>query len=165
MDEFELIEEIVALLGDATQGEGIVVGPGDDAAVLSIDSDEQLVVTTDVLIEGRHFPSESRSDLIGYRAIAVNLSDLAAMGAEPRFLTVALTLDHVEHEWIRGFAKGIAFCASKYGAKIVGGNIARGALSVAVTAIGVVPERQCLLRSTAQVGDDIYVTGLSLIHI
>ena len=104
MDEFELIEEIVALLGDTTQGEGIVVGPGDDAAVLSIDSDEQLVVTTDVLIEGRHFPSESRSDLIGYRAIAVNLSDLAAMGAEPRFLTVALTLDRVEHEWIQGFA-------------------------------------------------------------
>ena len=159
MDEFELIEEIVALLGDTTLGEGIVVGPGDDAAVLSIDPDEQLVVTTDVLIEGRHFPSESRSDLIGYRAIAVNLSDLAAMGAEPRFLTVALTLDHVEHEWIQGFVKGIAFCASKYGAKIVGGNIARGALSVAVTAIGVVPERQCLLRSTAQVGDDIYVTG------
>ena len=159
MNEFELIDKIVSLLGDTTHGGGINVGPGDDAAVLSTGADEQLVVTTDVLIEGTHFPSGSRSDLIGYRAIAVNLSDIAAMGAEPRFLTVALTLDQVEHEWIQGFAKGIAFCASKYGAKIVGGNIARGALSVAVTAIGVVPGRQCLLRSTAQVGDDIYVTG------
>jgi len=81
------------------------------------------------------------------------------MGADPRFLTVALTLDRVEEEWVEGFAKGIAFCASKYGVKIVGGNVARGALSVAVTAIGVVPDGQCLLRSTACAGDDIYVTG------
>ena len=135
------------------------MGPGDDAAVLSTGADEQLVVTTDVLIEGTHFPPRSRSDLIGYRAIAVNLSDIAAMGADPRFLTVALTLDRVEEEWVEGFAKGIAFCASKYGVKIVGGNVARGALSVAVTAIGVVPDGQCLLRSTACAGDDIYVTG------
>jgi thiamine-monophosphate kinase len=159
MNEFELIEKIVSLLGDTTHGEGINVGPGDDAAVLSTGADEQLVVTTDVLIEGTHFPLRSRSDLIGYRAIAVNLSDIAAMGADPRFLTVALTLDRVEEEWVEGFAKGIAFCASKYGVKIVGGNVARGALSVAVTAIGVVPDGQCLLRSTACAGDDIYVTG------
>ena len=159
MNEFELIEKIVSLLGDTTHGGGINVGPGDDAAVLSTGADEQLVVTTDVLIEGTHFPPRSRSDLIGYRAIAVNLSDIAAMGADPRFLTVALTLDRVEEEWVEGFAKGIAFCASKYGAKIVGGNVARGALSVAVTAIGVVPDGQCLLRSTACAGDDIYVTG------
>ena len=159
MNEFELIEKIVSLLGDTTHGGGINVGPGDDAAVLSTGADEQLVVTTDVLIEGTHFPPRSRSDLIGYRAIAVNLSDIAAMGADPRFLTVALTLDRVEEEWVEGFAKGIAFCASKYGVKIVGGNVARGALSVAVTAIGVVPDGQCLLRSTACDGDDIYVTG------
>ena len=159
MNEFELIEKIVSLLGDTTHGGGINVGPGDDAAVLSTGADEQLVVTTDVLIEGTHFPPRSRSDLIGYRAIAVNLSDIAAMGADPRFLTVALTLDRVEEEWVEGFVKGIVFCASKYGAKIVGGNVARGALSVAVTAIGVVPDGQCLLRSTACAGDDIYVTG------
>jgi len=159
MNEFELIDKILALLGDTIHGDGISVGPGDDAAVLSTGADEQLVVTTDVLIEGTHFPSGSRSDLIGYRAIAVNLSDIAAMGAEPRFLTVALTLDQIDDEWVKGFAKGIAFCASKYGVKIVGGNIARGALSLAVTAIGVVPTGQCLLRSTARVDDDIYVTG------
>jgi len=159
MNEFELIDEILALLGDTTRGDGISVGPGDDAAVLSTRADEQLVVTTDVLIEGTHFPFGSRSDLIGYRAIAVNLSDIAAMGADPRFLTVALTFDQIDDDWVGGFAKGIAFCASKYGVKIVGGNIARGALSVAVTAMGVVPTGQCLLRSTARVDDDIYVTG------
>ncbi|MFP6797288.1 MAG: thiamine-phosphate kinase [Pseudomonadales bacterium] len=160
MNEFELIEKIVALLGDTTHGDGVDVGPGDDAALLSIDADEQLVVTTDVVIEGTHFPPRSRGDLVGYRAVAVNLSDIAAMGANPRFVTVALTFDRVDDEWLEGFAKGVAFCASKHGVKVVGGNIARGSLSVAVTAIGVVPGGQSLLRSTARSGDDIYVTGI-----
>ena len=159
LGEFELIGTILEALSDTTSGDGIVVGPGDDCAVVEVPPCHELIVTTDVLVEGRHFPKNSRPDLIGYRAVAVNLSDLAAMGAEPKYLTVAITIEKPQKDWVVQFAMGIASCAREAGVKIIGGNIARGPLSIAITAHGIVPKGQAILRSGAQVDDAIYVTG------
>lgn len=159
MNEFDLIDAIVAALGDTTAGDDVIVGPGDDAAVLALPPGHELLVTADTLVAGRHFPSSARADLVGYRAIAVNLSDIAAMAGDARFLTVATTLPELDVEWTQRFAFGIATAARRYGAKIVGGNISRGELAIAVTAFGSVPEGQALVRSGARVGDEIWVSG------
>lgn len=159
LGEFEMIQTILEVFSDTTSGEGVVVGPGDDCAVVEIPPEHELIVTTDVLVEDRHFPRNSRADLIGYRAVAVNLSDLAAMGAKPKYLTIATTLEEPTKDWIVQLAEGMAFGAREAGVKIIGGNIARGPLSIAITAHGTVPKGKAILRSGAQVGDEIYVTG------
>lgn len=159
MNEFDLIDRIVECMGDTTHGGGVVVGPGDDCAVVEVPSGHELLVTTDVLVEGRHFPAGSRGDVVGYRAIAVNLSDLAAMGATARYLTVATTLEQVDEDWVLSMVSGMTHCAREFGAKIIGGNLSAGPLSIAVTAHGTVPAGTALLRSGARADDDIYVTG------
>ena len=107
LGEFELIGTILEALSDTISGEEVVVGPGDDCAVVEVPPGHELVVTTDVLVEGRHFPKNSRSDLVGYRSVAVNLSDLAAMGSEPKYLTVAITIEKPDKDWIVQFAHGV----------------------------------------------------------
>ncbi len=161
MNEFELIEKIVSLLGDTTHGEGINVGPGDDAAVLSTGADEQLVVTTDVLIEGTHFPLRSRSDLIGYRAIAVNLSDIAAMGGIPEFVQVSLGLPcKVGKSAINAVSKGIFDILDEYNIKLLGGDTVRsGKIVIDVSIMGKVEKNKLTLRSGAEPGDFIIITG------
>ena len=162
-DEFELIDAIVAALGEVATGAGVVVGPGDDAAVLALPPShplaQQLVVSTDTLVSGRHFPAQAKADLIGYRSLAVATSDLAAMGAEPAWATISLTAPELSRDWALAFASGIATAARSFGLKIVGGNLARGATNIGVTVHGHVPSGQALTRSNAQRGDDIYVTG------
>lgn len=159
MDEFDLIDTMVEILGDVANGAGVVVGPGDDAAVLDVPADHQLVVSTDTLVAGRHFPANAQADVIGYRSMAVATSDLAAMGATPAYATVALTIEHLPEDWARPYAAGIADAARDFGLSIVGGNIARGPCSVTVTVHGHVPTGQAITRGGAQPGDLVYVTG------
>lgn len=159
MDEFDLIEKIVARLRDTTCGRGVVIGPGDDAAVLEIPRGHQLVVSTDTLVAGRHYPDGACADAIGYRSLAVATSDIAAMGATPAFATVSLTAEEPTANWAEHYADGLAQAARDFGMAIVGGNIARGAESVTVTVHGHAPAGRAITRSGARPGDQVYVTG------
>ena len=159
MDEFELIERIVARLRDTARGNGVVLGSGDDAAVLEIPSGHQLVVSTDTLVADRHYPGGACADAIGYRSLAVATSDLAAMGATPAFATVSLTADSLTVNWAERYADGLAAAARAFGIAIVGGNIARGPESVTVTVHGYVPNGTAITRSGAGPRDEVYVTG------
>ena len=159
MNEFEIIDRITQILGPAARADCVLVGPGDDAAIVSVPPGFEIAVTTDTLVAGRHFPADAPGDLVGCRAMGVNLSDLAAMGAEPSFCVVSLTAPHADIAWIEAYARGIAEYATRYGASIVGGNIARGPLAVTITAHGVVPAGECLLRSGAKAGDTVFVSG------
>ena len=159
MNEFELIEQLIRGFGDLTQADFIATGAGDDGAVLDLSGDEQLVVSTDTLVPDVHFPSNVRGDLVGYRSVAINVSDLAAMAAKPLGMTIALTIDALDAEWIEQFVHGIGVAAREFGVRILGGNLARGALNITVTIHGSVPRGEASLRSQAQVGDDIWLTG------
>ncbi|MDE0452784.1 MAG: thiamine-phosphate kinase [Gammaproteobacteria bacterium] len=159
MNEFEIIDRITQILGRAARAESVLVGPGDDAAVVSVPPGFELAVTTDTLVAGRHFPTDAPGDLVGCRAMGVNLSDLAAMGASPSYCVVSLTIPQADIPWIEAYARGIAEYAKRYGASIVGGNIARGPLAVSVTAHGLLPAGEHLLRSGAQAGDMVFVSG------
>ena len=159
MDEFELIDRIVARLCDTNCGHGVMVGPGDDAAVLEIPNGHQLVVSTDTLVAGRHYPEGACADAIGYRSLAVATSDLAAMGATPAFATVSLTAEGLTAGWAEHYADGLAAAARAFGMAVVGGNIARGPESITVTVHGHTPSGTAITRSNAQPGDRVYVTG------
>jgi thiamine-monophosphate kinase len=159
VNEFELIDCIVAELGDATDVPWVRVGPGDDAAVTRAPDGAELVSSIDALVGGVHFPMGAGAELIGYRAIMVSASDLAAMGAEEGFALVALSLEQADPDWVRGLARGMARAARAVGIRVVGGNIARGPLTLAVSVHGHVPAGSALLRNGARPGDDVYVTG------
>ncbi len=157
MNEFALIDLMVAELGDVARG--VVLGPGDDGAVTRVPEGCELVSSIDALLADVHFPAAAAPRLVGYRAIMVSVSDLAAMGAEPGFALVALNLPQALETWAREFAKGIADAAKKVAIKIVGGNVSAGPLCITVSAHGYVPRGQALTRSGAQPGDAIFVTG------
>lgn len=159
MHEFELIERIIARLRDAACGDGVVLGPGDDAAVLEIPSGHQLVVSTDTLVADRHYPGGACADAIGYRSLAVATSDLAAMGATPAFATVSLTAEDLTVNWAEHFASGLAAAARDFEIAIVGGNVTRGPESVTVTVHGHTPSGTAITRSGAKPGEALYVTG------
>jgi thiamine-monophosphate kinase len=135
----------------------VVLGVGDDAAVIAIDG--LAAVTVDTLVAGVHFPDDMAPEAIGYRLMAVNLSDLAAMGAEPRWCTLALTLKKPNEAWLEGFSRGFFELAERFGVSLVGGNLARGPLTLTLQLIGRVERSRMLTRSGGHVGDDIYVTG------
>ncbi|MCV6605465.1 MAG: thiamine-phosphate kinase [Porticoccaceae bacterium] len=158
MDEFGLIQRYFC--GLQNLAEGVVLGIGDDAAILQIPPGEQLVVTTDTLVEGVHFPTELAAGQVASRALASNLSDLAAMGAEARWFSLALTMPGVDSDWLASFSEGLARLAHIYGCALVGGDTTRGPLSVTITAQGTVPEGKALTRSGARVGDQLFVSGL-----
>lgn len=160
MNEFEAIDLIVNRLGPAASGEGVVIGPGDDSAVVRFGSELETVITSDVLVEKRHFPEGSPGDLVGYRSVAANVSDLSSMGARPRYLTIALTTDSIDQPWLLAFADGVRECCLETGSIVVGGNLARGPKSIAITALGSVLSGQSVARSGANVGDDIWLTGI-----
>ncbi len=153
-DEFDLIRRYFTRDRDLT--DGLLLGPGDDAAI--VESSGRIAISTDTLIEGVHFPATISANLIGHRALAVNLSDLAAMGARPRWCTLALTLPAADAQWLQGFADGFYALARLHGVRLVGGDITRGGLSITVQVIGDVAQRWPA-RSGAHPGDDVYVTG------
>ena len=157
MDEFELIRRFFTR--DARAAD-VIVGIGDDGAVLSPEPGTQQVQVIDTMVEGVHFPADMAAADIGYRVVAVNLSDLAAMGARPRWMTLALTLSRQDEHWVDEFATGLFAAAREHDVELVGGDTTSGEVVVAtVHMTGVVDEGAALLRSGAQVGDTVFVTG------
>lgn len=136
-----------------------VVGVGDDCAVWSPRSGHQLLFSADMLVEGRHFLSTVDPVRLGHKALAVNLSDLAACGARPHAFLLSLSMPQVDELWLSGFSQGLFELADHHGCELVGGDTTRGPLTIAITAIGDVPNGQAILRSGAQAGDDLYVSG------
>ena len=137
----------------------VVLGIGDDAAIVQPLPDCQLVVCTDTLVKGVHYPPETAAADIGWKALAVNLSDLAAMGARPRWVTLALTRPEADEAWLEDFLDGFLALVITHGVALVGGDTTRGPESITVTAFGSVPPEQALRRDAAQLGDDLWVTG------
>jgi thiamine-monophosphate kinase len=161
MGEFELIERyfrVTAQRGVERRGD-VVLGIGDDAAVLDMPAGQQLVAALDTLVEGRHFPAGCAPRSIGHRALAVNLSDLAAMGADPAWCLLALTLPAAEESFLEAFATGLCELAQQHGVALIGGDTTGGPLSVSLQALGFVPPGQALRRDGAAPGDLLYVSG------
>lgn len=156
MGEFELIERFFT---SSVKRPDVQLGIGDDAAVINLPENQQLVVTSDTLVEGIHFFADIPPSALGHKALAVNLSDLAAMGAEPRWVTLAITLPSARMQWLEEFCKGFFELAEYYNVTLVGGDTTRGPLSITITAHGVIPQGQAITRQNAQVGDWVYVTG------
>ncbi len=155
--EFELIERYLSRLG--AQRDDVVLGVGDDAALLRPPPGLELVLATDTIVEGEHFPAGMAPADIGHRVLAVNLSDLAAMGAEPAWALLALTLSRADPEWMREFASGLHEIARQHGVALVGGDTTAGPFTATVAIAGFVPPGQALRRSGARPGDEIWVSG------
>jgi thiamine-monophosphate kinase len=159
MGEFELIRNYFAAAPCAQPGEGVALGIGDDCALLSVASGEQLAISTDTLVAGVHFPDVCDPFLLGQRALGVSASDLAAMGANPIAFTLALTLPDVSADWLQAFARGFNDMAQGCSMRLIGGDTTRGPLSLTVTVFGSVPSGKALTRGGAQVGDLLCVGG------
>ena len=157
MAEFALIDLIRARCAIAR--EDVRLGIGDDAAVLMVPAGQALAVSTDTLVSGIHFPKNTAPFDVGWKSLAVNLSDLAAMGAMPAWATLALTLPQADRDWVAAFADGFAALAREHDVALVGGDTTQGPLSITVTVHGFVPESLALRRDGAQVGDAVFVTG------
>jgi len=138
-----------------------LLGVGDDAALVAAPAGLALAVTTDMLLEGRHFARGADPAALGHKALAVNLSDLAAMGADPRWFTLALALPERDEAWLTAFARGLYALAGREGCELVGGDTTRGPLAIAITAIGTVPAGEALRRDAARPGDDLWLSGVT----
>ncbi|MES2228910.1 MAG: thiamine-phosphate kinase [Pseudomonadota bacterium] len=136
-----------------------VLGVGDDCALLAPAPGTQLAVSCDMLVEGRHFLSTVAPDRLGHKALAVNLSDLAACGATPVAFSLALAMPRVDERFLEGFARGLLALADAHGCELIGGDTTQGPLNLCITVFGEVPQGQALLRSGARAGDDLYVSG------
>ncbi len=157
MPEFDLID-LIARRAGAIRGD-VAIGIGDDAAVLDLARGERLVACVDTLVAGVHFPDGTAPADLGWKALAVNLSDLAAMGAEPRFALLALTLPDDDPAFVRAFAAAFAALARRHGVALVGGDTTRGPLSISVTALGALPRGAALRRDGARIGDAVWTSG------
>jgi len=158
MDEFTLIEQFFA--GRGRRRDDVCLGIGDDAAVTQVDGNFELVIATDTICEGTHFLPGTSPRALGHRCLAVNLSDLAAMGAEPIWCSLALSLPRVDPDWVRGFADAFVALADRFGLALIGGDTVRGSLAMTVTVHGRVRPGQAIRRDRARDGDLIYVTGV-----
>ena len=135
------------------------LGVGDDCALLAPRPGMQLAVSSDMLVQGRHFLPDVAPRLLGHKALAVNLSDLAACGAQPLAFTLALALPHSDEAWCQAFSEGLFALAEAHDCELIGGDTTQGPLTICITVFGEVPSGQAILRSGAQVGDDIWVSG------
>ncbi|WP_210395925.1 thiamine-phosphate kinase [Motiliproteus sediminis] len=157
LSEFALIERYLQSL--STGAEGVALGIGDDCALLEIPAGQQLALSVDTLVEGVHFPATISPADLACRALNACVSDLAAMGAEPRWLTLALTLPEANEPWLAAFAAALGEGLKGFGMALVGGDTTRGALSLTLQVHGLVPAAQALRRDGARPGDGVYVTG------
>jgi thiamine-monophosphate kinase len=136
-----------------------VLGVGDDAALVRPTPRMEIAISTDLLVEGRHFRVAADPRKLGHKALAVNLSDMAAMGASPRWLTLALSLPDADEAWIGAFADGLFALAARFGVELIGGDTVRGPRSICICILGEVPEGHALRRDGARAGDDVWVSG------
>lgn len=135
------------------------VGIGDDAALIRVRAGYQLAVSADMSVAGTHFFADIDPFAVGWKSMAVNVSDMAAMGAEPKWATLSIALPEINQMWLQGFSAGLFACADAYGVSLIGGDTTRGPLNVAINILGEVPQGQALQRNGAQTGDDIWVSG------
>jgi len=154
MNEFELIRQY--FLRPAHKA---LLGNGDDCALIAPGAGNVLAVSSDMLVAGRHFFADVDPCALGFKSLAVNLSDLAAMCAKPLAFTLALALPNADASWLAGYAKGLFACAERYGCELVGGDTTRGPLTISITVMGEVPLDLASRRSAARIGDDIWVSG------
>jgi thiamine-monophosphate kinase len=154
--EFTLIYRYFSALG---RGEAVDLSVGDDCAILRLGEGERLATSVDTMVDGVHFPQDSFPEDIGFRAVSVAASDLAAMGARPLGMTVALTLPEPDEFWLNAFSQGLAAAVSEYELPLVGGDTTKGPLTITVQVLGAVPLDGALLRGGARPGDKLYVSG------
>jgi thiamine-monophosphate kinase len=158
MGEFELIRRHFQRANQIARP-AVALGIGDDCALLQPHAGFQLAVSTDMLVEGRHFFPDVDPEALGHKALAVNLSDLAAMGARPLGFTLALALPEPQEDWLAAFARGLFTMADAHACPLVGGDTTRGPLNICITVMGEVRPGLAMQRNRAQVGDDLYLTG------
>ena len=154
LSEFEIIRRFFT-----SRARGAVLGVGDDAAIVRARRGFELVVTTDLLVGGRHFRHDADPRHVGHKALAVNLSDIAAMGGRPRWATLALALPAADARWLAAFSRGFMRLARRHGVDLIGGDTTRGPLAICVQVVGEVPAGRALRRDGARAGDDVWVSG------
>jgi thiamine-monophosphate kinase len=162
LGEFDLIWRFFKAGSESmaqTQTDQVLLGIGDDCALLQPDATQSLAVTSDMLVEGRHFFAGANAEWLGHKALAVNLSDLAAMGAKPVGFTLALALPNANADWLAQFSQGLFRLAQQWQCPLIGGDTTQGPLTICITALGYVPAGDAIKRSGAKVGDDIWVSG------
>ena len=162
LGEFDLIHRFFKTGSDhmlAAEPSSIGLGIGDDCALLLPDANEEIAITTDMLVEGRHFFANANPCLLGHKSLAVNLSDLAAMGAKPLGFTLAIAIPQADADWVQAFSKGLFETAKAYQCPLIGGDTTAGPLNICITAFGATPKGKAIKRSGAGVGDDIWVSG------
>jgi len=160
LGEFDLIRRFFKTGAQALQSNSsIALGIGDDCALLRLTAGQEIAITTDMLVEGRHFLPGANPELLGRKALAVNLSDLAAMGAKPLGFTLALALPKADAAWLEGFSKGLFAMANEHSCSLIGGDTTAGPLNICITAFGSIPTEKAIQRKGAKVGEDIWVSG------
>jgi thiamine-monophosphate kinase len=162
LSEFSLIDRFFARRAAAARQSGATAGTlgiGDDCALLAPRAGEMLAISTDMLVEGRHFFPDIDPQALGHKALAVNLSDLAAMGAQPQAFTLAFSLPKADEAWLAAFSEGLFALAERYGCELIGGDTTGGPLNLCITVFGSVPPQAALRRDAAKPGDDIWISG------
>lgn len=162
LGEFDLIERFFKTGADSLRtsaDSAIALGIGDDCALLKASANEEIAITSDMLVEDRHFFAGADPELLARKALAVNLSDLAAMGAKPLGFTLAIALPKADEAWLKSFSKGLFATAKEYSCPLIGGDTTAGPLTISITAFGSTPSGKAIRRSAAKAGDDIWVSG------
>ncbi len=154
--EFDVIEKYFTF---PESRDDVLLAGGDDCAIVSVAKNKQLVVTVDTLVSGVHFPKETSAEDIAYKSLMVNLSDLAAMGATPAWVTLAITLPEINEQWLSDFSKQFSSVLTRFNVSLIGGDTTKGPLSITVQAMGFIANEQTFKRDGAKVGDKIFVTG------
>jgi thiamine-monophosphate kinase len=152
--EFEIIDQYFKKKMKQT-----LLGVGDDAAIIHIKKNCEIVISSDMLVENVHFLKNTNPAHLGWKSLAVNLSDIAAMGAIPKWATLSISLPKINHGWLKEFSKGFFKCAGQFGIDLIGGDTTKGPLTISITIMGEVKKNKSLLRSGAKINDDIWVTG------
>lgn len=162
LGEFDLIQRFFKTQSEAmltANPESVTLGIGDDCALLKVGPHEEIAITSDMLVSGRHFFADADPEWLGWKALAVNLSDLSAMGAKPLGFTLALALPKVDPSWLEAFSKGLFAIANQFACPLIGGDTTAGPLNICITAFGSIPKEKAIRRSGALDGDDIWISG------